>query len=346
MPTPATPPTAVVRPPSDSRGGAIVVEGSGWKPLTAVSFYFAPSDPSPFLQVRTDREGRYGLCFTLPNRSVGTYEWRVCQDCGTPAEVRVKVPFAVTSSPSIQPRDTRCPSPPAGPMAFIGELPLHSPTPSPQQTEPPTSSPKPSASPTEGRSVGSAAKQALELQTEDGFIAFNPVRLMRVAEPERIEVNIRRALAQQLTDEVKEQLSKGLSDAGKVEYDTLTVGDVMIVRLDENPNFTIDPISPTKQVLGDDVSTWMWDVTPTNAGRHSLILCVEVEIKLEGRDVAPQGSCRFEREIEVGVNPLYSTSSFMSRNWQWLIGGPIGTAALAWASRQTWLKRKKDLSGA
>jgi hypothetical protein len=193
--------------------------------------------------------------------------------------------------------------------------------------------------------VGSAAQQALELQTEEGYIAFNPVRRMRVAEPERIRVNIRRALAQQLTDEVKEQLSKDLGGEGKVEYDTLKVGDFTIVRLDENPNFTIDPISPTRQALGDDVATWMWNVTPTKAGKHSLILCVEVEIKLQDRDVAPQGTCRFERQIEVDVNPLHSTSSFMSGNWQWLIGGPIGTAALAWASRQTWLKRKKDAAG-
>lgn len=350
LPSPGTSPTASTgpqtawaRPASDAAGAAVVVEGAHWKPSTPVYFYFDRNDTSSFVQAHPDRGGRFAVCFTLPERSIGSHTWRLCQDCGLPTENKASVPFTVTSASSRQSRDPRCASPPSAAFNLPSDK-SATPRPTSSPTKPAVD-PNPAPLPPPGHDVASSAKRALDLQTERGYIAFNPVRQMRVADRERVEVNIRRALSEDLTDTVKQQLSEGLGKEGKVEFDTLSVGDVMIVRLDENDSFTIDPITQERQVLGDDVTTWAWDVTPRTAGRHSLVLCVEVEILLEDRRLAPQGSCKFEREIEVKVNPLASTSSFMTRNWQWLVGGPIGTAVFAWLAREGWLKRKRNPSG-
>jgi hypothetical protein len=177
-----------------------------------------------------------------------------------------------------------------------------------------------------------------------GYIAFNPSSVMRVGVSERIGVNLRKAFTQDLLDAVKRDLTSGLKGRGTPEFQQLDVGDIMVVRLDGLGAFGVQTITPERQpLLNDRITRWEWDVIPKEAGNHSLILCVDIALDVQGHGEVPISNCSFERVIQVKVNPAFQLESFLANHWQWILGTPFVSAGLGWIAHRGW-KRKRQRS--
>lgn len=353
-------PFVVLRPDKGAPQGVVEMEGAGWDPSNRVSVFFASDDPTPSFQVTANGEGRFRLCAPVPVRPVGSYTLKVCQHCGSSGEVTTNAVFDIVAGSGLSGAPSRAcrtialepepgPGPGPGPSPSVlpvTVLPATGPKPSPtelptrQSPRPPQPSPAPRLS-VLGKQVEAAVNQEVD-QIQPGHIAFNPVLEMQVSIPERVEANIQRAFSDGLTQAVKDELAKGLTGPGRPEFDKLDVGEAMTVRLEGRGAFDVHNITPENQALVDDrVTSWKWDVMPKDAGTHSLILCVDVQILVPQRNALPISNCSFERLIHVKVNPVASSRSFFGNNWQWLVGGPLGTALFALLARTRQKSRRR-----
>jgi hypothetical protein len=354
-------PFVLLRPDTGSPGDVVEIEGAGWDPTNRVSIFFASGDADPTFQVTANGEGRFKLCAPVPARPPASYALKVCQHCGASDEVSTDATFVVTAqdaprspgspgeaavSLSCRAVETPSPSPREPSVLPIVVLPPSGPRPSPTalpprlSPRPPQPSPPPQLSPM-GQQVEAAVNQEVD-QIQRGFIAFNPSRQMRMSVPERVEANILRAFSDELTGAVQDVLSQGLTGPGRPEFAELDVGEAMTVRLEGRGAFEVHAITPENQALVEDrVTSWKWDVTPKSAGTHSLILCVDIQILVPQRNPLPISNCSFERLIHVRVNPVASSRSFFTGNWQWVIGGPVGTALFAWIARARQRRRRR-----
>ena len=87
--------------------------------------------------------------------------------------------------------------------------------------------------------------------------------------------------------------------------------------------FEIVPIgTPIIPVLATSVAEWRWDVTPLESGTHPLSIIATVVY--ENQALAERV---FERQIDVVVNPTYSTGRWLASNWDKLLAALGLTAA-------------------
>lgn len=160
------------------------------------------------------------------------------------------------------------------------------------------------------RATNEGLKATLDELTE-GQILFNPPKEMTVGTKEKIEARISKKLVT--------NISEGLKGRGEPELVSIKVGSFMTTRLRGN-NFQIDALSSEGQVVPDeDFAQWEWDVTPLKRGAQTLQLLVIIRIKLAATDEEPLDLPVLEREIKVRVAPWYSTHTFFTKNWRWII---------------------------
>ncbi|MGH8907648.1 MAG: hypothetical protein ACRD0K_14275 [Egibacteraceae bacterium] len=151
--------------------------------------------------------------------------------------------------------------------------------------------------------------EVIDRLLEPGVIVYDPAERMRVGQAQRVEVRI----ALEFSDEILE----GLRTSGQPEIEELPVGALMRAEL-RGDRFEITPIcSETQPLRSNGFRQWCWSVTPTASGLHYLWLTVSALYEDQTRviDTVP-----FEREIQVAVNPVYTTGRWLSANWDGLLG--------------------------
>ncbi len=339
-PSPPELPVLELRPDEGSVGARLEVNGSNWDPSNKVRLFFSEDDSSSIFDLTADSEGRFRACLTVPDRPPGSYTFHACQHCDTEQEFSSNSLFRITMSQEQPPPENRCRL-----FAFSeGTLAATGPEPTPnvdpeiaQARRPPGPQPTPSPLPPDQKQLETAVNSAFGIAP--GYMAFNPSRDMQVGVTERVEVNIRKALTEDLTEAVRKQLRSGLTGRGIPEIDEIEVTDALEVTLRGFQAFEIDEITPsTQRLLGKEVTPWKWQVEPKRSGRHSLILCVNVQVQTpDGRD--PRSNCSIERFIQVQVNRPLAVRTFLANNWQWILGTPV-VGALVQQIYRRWKRRK------
>ena len=84
------------------------------------------------------------------------------------------------------------------------------------------------------------------------------------------------------------------------------------------------------------------DVSPVQSGSLKLFLSVAARIKIPGYGEEKKVYPVFERNIDVQVNPVYSTQHFLINNWKWVVSTIIGTGVFGWLLKR-WRRKKKQL---
>lgn len=224
--------------------------------------------------------------------------------------------FTVTAPPTTtRPSPTTQPSPTTTPQ-----------TPSSPATPPPSSSLTPAVPPSDSFTKN---EDIAEREIKPGGILYNPPEQMRVGETERVEVRITR----QLSAEIYENLQ----GPGRPRVEELPITAEMKVELiGDQDVFDIRPMSsPIQSVFGSHTE-WYWDVIPLSSGTHQLT--IKATFIYQGqtfKDLDP-----FVRNINVAINPVYSTSKWLAGNWDKLLAALGITAAGVFASLYQRLRRK------
>lgn len=174
----------------------------------------------------------------------------------------------------------------------------------------------------------SARYEALaKRELQQGSIVYNPPERMRLDERARIEARV--------TRRSDETFTKGLQGKGTPREEKLPVGTKMRGELISD-DFNITPLRPEVQMLrAKGFRSWVWDIKPLRTGDLTLTLLLSVVYEGDTLD-----SESFDRNITVNVSPSYATSSWLSRNWDELLGALGVTAVGAISGILAFLRRR------
>ncbi len=173
-----------------------------------------------------------------------------------------------------------------------------------------------------------------------GRILFNPPQEMTVGETERVEVRLTKTSIENLSNE---SLTEGTRGRGEPQIESVKVGTFMKVHLTRD-NFDIKALSEEEQiVLSEGFTQWEYDVTPLKDGAQKLRIDVIVRIIISNVGEQKRDYGVYEKQINVKVNPVYSTRTFMENNWQWILTTIIGLsgAIIGWTMKKRGNQGKK-----
>ncbi|MCE7740172.1 MAG: hypothetical protein GPJ50_12420 [Candidatus Heimdallarchaeota archaeon] len=149
-----------------------------------------------------------------------------------------------------------------------------------------------------------------------GQILFNPPQKMKVGVKKLVEVR----LTQNTTEEMTEELRKGLKGRGGPQIEKIEVGTCMNVSL-TGDNFDINPLSSEEQVIRPEGFTeWSWNVKPVESGTQVLHLKVTARLLIPGQAEQELDCEVMHKNISVDVNPAYSIKCFIESHWMWIVG--------------------------
>lgn len=307
-----------LEPTSGPPGSRVTARGSGFEEEECGDSIKLTFEWGPPVTAQI-RDGSFSVRFTVPKTTEpGSYT--VASSCSD-----VTAEFEVTSPPPPPPPAPAPPPPPPPPPV---------PPLSPGGARPPPAPPLPPPDapplPAPGSTLDRIEKVA-DSELQSGSILYNPPERMRVGERERIEVRITRALS--------DGLREGLRGEGEPKVDPVLVGTYMKVELTgPDSAFEITPIgSPIIPVLATGFAEWRWDVIPIDSGTHSLSIIVTVVY--EDQALAERV---FDRQIDVVVNPAYSTGKWLASNWDKLLAALGITAAGVFGALYQRLRRRRN----
>jgi len=159
-----------------------------------------------------------------------------------------------------------------------------------------------------------------------GTVAFNVPKEMRVATTSVVTLRI---------------APKGESIGTDVPPTSTSVIEnvtpIMEANLDGGEGMEVKSLTPAKQaVAGGGAAEWRWNVTPSEAGKHTLTATATALLKINGEDVTRNVWTQSE-EVSVRVN----VGDFIANHWEWAWGAllvPLAGLLLNWFQR----RRKRD----
>jgi hypothetical protein len=155
-----------------------------------------------------------------------------------------------------------------------------------------------------------------------GQMVFNPPPQMFVGKQERLEVRI--------SQDLKQELTKGLAGTGVPQTELIKVSQSMKVTLSGKPYFSIEPLNDEEQLIAaKEFTQWSWDVTPLEAGNRPLHLSVRAVIRVPGGGEKARDYPVEDRYIVVKITPMIWLQRFLQNYWQWIIGTLL-LPALGW----------------
>lgn len=106
-----------------------------------------------------------------------------------------------------------------------------------------------------------------------GTVVFNPPSVMTIGVSEWIDARIGL--------ENTTSLVEGLLGKGDAQFRNINVSMNMtyVVKLESDSGFEISEKRPAIQMLGKDPAVWLWSVKPLEAGNHTLILSVDLQLE-------------------------------------------------------------------
>ena len=109
-------------------------------------------------------------------------------------------------------------------------------------------------------------------QKATGTLVFNPPKVMTNGVSEWIDARI--------CLENTTSLVQGLLGKGEIQFRNIsaTTNLTYVVKLEGDSGFQISAKRPDAQILGIDPAVWIWLVKPLEAGNHTLILSVDVQL--------------------------------------------------------------------
>lgn len=161
-----------------------------------------------------------------------------------------------------------------------------------------------------------------------GNIAFNAPKTVNIEQTVRV-----RALVS--PDEGVATLQARLGDdaPGEQVVAEVKVSKVMEARL-TGEGFAIVPITQARQAVGSGVTTWEWDVTPQEEGRHRLTLSLDAFVRVDGESVA-KTLRTFNHSIDVEVSTGQRIGGWVEEHGKWA-WSTLLVPLFAW-----WTKKKK-----
>lgn len=158
-----------------------------------------------------------------------------------------------------------------------------------------------------------------------------------ISAPSRMKVGVAGRVSVRIGRQETQELFANLPTENSIQPDIkdIKVGRYMSLALDGGSDtFKVRSLSDEEQlVLQDGVTSWDWSVLPLKAGKHALLIKATVIVKT-ATEQAKKGLPVLEKEIEVQINPVYSTQIFLEKNWQWLIASAIIPVAGWFFSKQ------------
>lgn len=173
-----------------------------------------------------------------------------------------------------------------------------------------------------------------ERELEPGAIAYSAPEQAQVGKSERVTVRLTREDLPQVGKELEEGLG---STGAPPTVASLEVVPKMRAQL-KGPEFQVEALTPEDQSLQrTGFGEWIWEITPTRSGTHSLVLTVTALLGDESlNDVT------LKREIEVDVNIASSLREWWFANWKWaLASGSPALVAIGWLAKHArpWFRR-------
>jgi hypothetical protein len=186
--------------------------------------------------------------------------------------------------------------------------------------------------PTTGEPRGESSLDRYEAlakrELQQGSIVYNPPEQMRLDERTRIEARV--------TRHPDNTFTTNLQGKGAPRVEQLPVGTKMRGEL-LSDDFTVTPLRPEVQQLGaKGFRSWVWEIKPSRTGELTLTLVLSV---VYDGDILDFKS--FDRSIKVSVTPGYATSSWLSRNWDKVLGASGVTAITAVGGVLAFLRRRR-----
>lgn len=166
-------------------------------------------------------------------------------------------------------------------------------------------------------------------ELQQGSIVYNTPEQMRLDERTRIEARV--------TRHPDNTFTSNLQGKGASRVEQLPVGTKMRGQLLSN-DFTITQFRPEVQLLGTEgFRSWVWEIKPSRTGELTLTLVLSVVYDADILD-----SKSFDRSIRVNVTPTYATSSWLSRNWDKVLGASGVTVVGALGGLLAFLRRRRQ----
>ena len=148
-----------------------------------------------------------------------------------------------------------------------------------------------------------------------GRILFNPPKEMKVRETELVEVRI--------TQNLTEDLTKGLEGPGEPQIKETKVATYMKVRLTGSGFNIVPEISEPQMIESDKYTHWEFHVTPLNSGIQTLKLTYFVITSVQGTDRQKEYIVG-DWEVSVKVTPMGQLKCY----WQFIVTTLIAIIAL------------------
>lgn len=167
---------------------------------------------------------------------------------------------------------------------------------------------------------------ALLARLRVGNIAFNAPQTINISETIRV-----RALVS--PDESTATLQAQIDAPGEKVVAPLKISKLMEARL-SGEGFRIVPISSARQAVGSGITTWEWEVTPEEEGRHRLTLSLDAFVRMDGQSVA-KTLRTFDHPIDVQVTATQRIGGWAKEHGKWA-WSTLLVPLWAW-----WSKRKK-----
>ncbi len=171
-----------------------------------------------------------------------------------------------------------------------------------------------------------------------GKIMFNPPKEMTEYITERVETRI--------TQNINEDLIRGLKGKGIPQIDDIEVSSSMTVKL-SGDTFKISLKSEEEQpLLSSGYTQWEWDVTPQKAGSRKLQLSVSASIYTDQFGEKKKSHPVMEKEILVKVNPIIKKPK-KSNFWKiieriGIIAGVIATLLTIYFGLRRIARKRRD----
>ena len=159
------------------------------------------------------------------------------------------------------------------------------------------------------------------VNTEAGIMAYSVPEEMKVGNTYNIKLRISK-------ENNKVQLIHGdrnipindVSVKSVVTIESVRVEPIMSAKLiSQESNFEIIPSSTEIQNIEDKGYTeWQWLIKPLKGGENFLKLVVKVRVKEDNQEFYKDITV-FDKKISVKSNVVFTTESFISKYWQWIM---------------------------